>query len=339
MSKPKSAARLEVEKYLSKFPNHPSRTIAAMLIEREPLLFKDFEAARWTVRHVRGETGTCMPADKSNLKPNKGNGVKALSCLPKPIGKRNKWEVKKIGFSKALILQDIHIPYQDNEALDIAIAHGKKVGVDCVILNGDVMDFYSISFWQNDPRERNFEHEVQSGRLFLEYLRDKFPKAEIYYKEGNHEERLWRHAWAKCPELVGLRDGAGKEIISLRHVMDTDFYGIKVVADKQPILAGEHLYILHGHEFRAPFVNPVNPARGLYLRTKANAFCGDMHQISAHSERGIEKVISCWSGGCLCDLRPTYCPLNKWSHGFAVVELNGSAWHVDNRQIINGHVV
>jgi len=176
--------------------------------------------------------------------------------------------------------------------------------------------------------------------LFLEHLRSRFKRAQIVYKEGNHEERLWRYALTAAPDFFAVEDGDGERLLGLAKLLDFAEYGIELVDNKQPILAGEHLYLLHGHEFRAPFQNPVNPARGLFLRAKCNALCGDLHQTSAHSEAGIDRVTSCWSVGCLCQLRPAYCPLNKWNHGFAVIELaSQGAWSVTNHKIINGAVV
>ena len=259
--------------------------------------------------------------------------------MPEPIAEINPWHVEKLSFHRALGLYDIHIPHHDPAAVRTAIAHGKKLGVDCVIIGGDLCDFYAISAWERDPRRRNLGDEVESCKLFLEHLRSVFPKAQIVLQEGNHEERLWRYVWARCPELATVRGGNGAEMMNLSTVLDLEEYGVRLVADKRPILAGEHLYLLHGHEFRAMFNNPVNPARGLYLRAKANAICGHLHQTSNHTEMGLEKVVSCWSVGCLCDLHPNYMPLNKHNNGLCIVELNGDAWRVENLKIINGNVV
>ena len=48
--------------------------------------------------------------------------------------------LKKIG-----ILSDIHFPYHDLTALTCAIKHLKEENIDCLYLNGDVMDVFSIS--------------------------------------------------------------------------------------------------------------------------------------------------------------------------------------------------
>lgn len=327
--------------YTRRFSSYPSKTIARLLCEREPKLFTSLEQARNAVRYLRGKRGKGLRS-RSDSSLHDAEESRSNSCpwqeLPEPITEKT-WRIVPVDFKRALIIGDIHIPYHDKESLAAALHFGKRLNVDCVILNGDVMDFYAVSFWERDPRRRTLSDELQKGQLFLEVLRERFPKARIIYKEGNHEERLWRYVWAKCPELVGIMDGRGLELVSLANVMDLDEYGIELVDNKQPIRCGEHLHVLHGHEFRAPFANPVNPARGLYLRAKCNAICGDLHQTSQHTETGLTHTQSCWSHGALCDLRPHYMPLNKWNTGFAVVTLSGGAWSVDNYKIINGLVV
>jgi hypothetical protein len=96
--------------------------------------------------------------------------------------------------------------------------------------------------------------------------------------------------------------------------------------------------VLHGHEYRFPITNPVNPARGLFLRAKALAMCFHFHQTSQHSERNLAgKIMSTWSIGGLMDLHPDYRPLNNWNHGFAIVPFNSSGeFEVESYRIIGG---
>jgi hypothetical protein len=48
---------------------------------------------------------------------------------------------------------------------------------------------------------------------------------------------------------------------------------------------------------------------------------------------------TCWSTGCLCDLRPEYARINKFNHGFASVQVYGDGqFDVHNFRIANGRV-
>ena len=316
----------------------PSKTIARYLLENHPQIFSSLEQARSAVRLQRG---ACGKNNLSRKKLNRDHGsVRDGNIpLPDPIVHGKPWNVVPITFKTALLISDIHFPFHDKQSLELSLLTGEKHGVDCVIINGDMVDFYAASKFDKNPETRNLNAEIQMGRLFLEHLRQRFPKAQIVYKEGNHEERLWRYAWTQCPDLFSVLDGSGAPMLSLKTLLDCDEYGVTVVTDKRPIRCGDHLHLLHGHEFRSPFQNPVNPARGLYLRAKCNAVCGDLHQSSNHTENGLTHTVSCWSAGCLCDLHPAYMPLNKWNLGFGIIHLDKSQWSFENKKVIKGQVV
>lgn len=328
---------------INSYPGYPSRTLAAFAMQKHPGLFDNAEQARATVRWHRGNYGTKSRA-KTPHKRLKANGSPSdfLYPLPEPLldGYEN-WAPVPVRFDRALILSDLQIPFHDNEnALLPALNYGSKFGPDVIILNGDIVDFYNVSFHDKDPRRRfQLRDEIEHTKAFLEHLRDRFPKAVIYYKEGNHEERLARHAWKTCPELVNVVNPDGTPCVDLAALLDFKAYRIHHVGNKQPILLGEHLYIFHGHEFRTPIFQSVSPAQGLFRRTFSNAICGDVHKTSAHTEPSIDRAFSTWSTGCLCKLRASYMPVNRWNHGFATVEYHRGAWSVSNLKVNRQKVV
>ncbi len=130
----------------------------------------------------------------------------------------------------------------------------------------------------------------------------------------------------KAPELLGVPDFEIKALLNLRDG--------ELVKDKRPIRLGD-LNVLHGHEYKYAISNPVNPARGMFLKAKAYVICGHFHQTSSHSARTVEQQnLGAWSTGCLCDIHPDYSPMNDWNHGFAFVEVfaNGK-FKVENKFI------
>ena len=227
-----------------------------------------------------------------------------------------------------LVLSDIHLPYHDRTAVQTALEYGRDHKADLILLNGDIADCFSISRWETDPRERDFAGEVQFVRDFLGLVRNLFPRARIIYKLGNHEERWIRYMRLKAPELLGLGE------LDFNTVFWLDRFKIELVDTSAPIKVGE-LNFLHGHEYRFAISNPVNPARGLFLRAKTHTACGHFHQVSQHSGRSLDdKLTSCWSTGCLCDLHPAYRPLNEWCHGFMFAEVDkAGAFDVQNRRV------
>lgn len=316
---------LVAEEYVRKYPKHGSLTIARLIIKEHPLLYSSLNAARLAVRNVRGTSG------KKNRKAmNKTKTPIVERALPKSTAKPRK--PYSLPSGKTLVLSDIHIPYHDVKALEIALTYADEYKPDNILLNGDTIDFYSISRWQKDPEERNLPQEIEKTRQFVMHLKDRFPEARLIWKNGNHEDRWEAYLWNKAPELIGMSE------FELRKILWLDDYGFDFVHSKQRIKAGKHLTILHGHEIFGAH-NPVNPARTLAVKLKVCALKGHNHQTSEHTDKdGDGKYITCWSTGCLSELTPDYMPFNNWSHGFATVELDANDFVVDNYRIIDGKI-
>ena len=319
----------------AKHPNTASMTLARMLFKQEPLLFKNAEHARDLVRYYRGRMGKENKARVSRA-GSIVQSAKAKLCpfenLPEGITHFSERTPLKItGKATVLVLSDIHAPYHDKQALSLAMKMGKKRKATHVILNGDIADFFSISFWEKDPRKRDLAAEIKVIKKVLASIRRVFPRARIIYKLGNHEERWERYLSVKAPELLGVEDFEIDKVLGLKSL------GMEIVRDCRPIRLGK-LNIIHGHEFRWGITSPVNPARGFYQRGKEHALGGHLHQTSSHSEKSMnDVVISCWSTGCLCDLKPDYARFNKWNHGFAIVEAQKNGrFMVNNYKIMDG---
>lgn len=227
------------------------------------------------------------------------------------------------------ILSDLHIPYHCQTSMASAIKYCKRRKPDAILLNGDAADFYSISRFQQNPKKRDFAKEVTLIQEGLAYIRGEFPKARIIFKEGNHEER-WQHwLWNRAPEICNFPQ------MTLENWLDVSKFGVEMVGDQRPIMLGS-LPVMHGHELgKSGVAAPVNPARGLFLRTGASMLIGHGHRTSHHCEPNWEhKEISTWSTGCLCGLNPEYARINKWNHGFAFVQVDPHGdYHVDNLRI------
>jgi hypothetical protein len=307
---------------IQRFPQLPSRTIARYILFNHGDLFdNNLEKIRCSVRSRLGTHG-----DKN--RQNVTNIIPRLAPVVMPQTWRKPREPFILNPGLWLCLFDVHIPFHEPKALEAALAYGKKHKVTGIILGGDAQDCAAISFWQSS-RKRDFDKEVELFIDFLDLLDQEFPKAEKVYKPGNHEYRLPRYYQIKAPELIGLPLAAMDTILGLEH------RGIEFLDYKQIIMAGK-LPILHGDEL--PMIaRSVNPARGLFLRTKSWSMCGHCHTTSQHNAKNIQGVqLTTWSVGCLCDLQPDYNVYgNDWNWGFAIVnvEKDGS-FEVDNRRIL-----
>jgi len=318
-----------VQEYINRFPKTPNLTLARKIHKENSMVFRNIEVARTAVRYSRGALG------KDNRKSKNINSI----LTPKfsiPEGDNINYEPYIISdeLKTGALLYDIHFPYHDKKVLDAALTYIYNSHPDFMLLVGDIADFHQISFFERDPRKKKIVQELKMLEYFFAELRLNFPGVEIIYKLGNHEERYDRFIMQKAPELFDI------EQIQLKNILNLEKHNIALVDNKR-IIRYCHLNIIHGHEYKFNISNPVNPARGIFLRTHKITTAGHFHQASEHNETSINgDKITCWSAGCLCDLHPQWMPLNKWGHGFQTIKCNDKGmWQLTNHKIINGEVI
>ena len=304
----------------------PTLKLARIMYKENTVRFKDVEAARFTLRAIEGKSGTRHKVIKEV--PERPRNPYNL-----PESDEAVYEPYVLNHKRVLILSDIHIPYHSIESLNAVFDFAKGEKPDAVLLNGDTIDFFQLSRFCKEPGKRSFAHELAAFKQFFEVLDKTFPQAKKYFKLGNHEERYNHFLWMKAGELDGVNEFKLEEIIKARAE------GIEVIGEKRIIKAGE-LNIVHGHEFGGSVFSPVNVARGLYLRAKVSAMQGHNHQSSEHTETDMNgNIKTTWSTGCLCELHPAYLPINKWNHGFAMVDVDGETFEVRNKRIYKGKIL
>lgn len=334
MNKPTKAglAREYREKYGQKMP---TLKLARILYNENKLLFKNVESARDRLKYIEGKSGAAA------RKKIAGSKFEVAEHRPKnpyslPESDEETFEPYILkGSKRVLVINDVHLPYHSISAIETMLDYSKKEKPDTVVCNGDIIDCFSLSKFSKDPKKRNFAGELNQLKEFFEIIQRTFKGAKVIYKLGNHELRYQHFLFQKAHELVGVEEFEFANIIKART------NGIEVVEDKR-IIKLNHLDLLHGHEFVTGFFNPVNVARGLYLRAKVSAMQGHSHKSSAHTESDLHKNIkTTWSVGALCGLSPEYAPYNSWNHGFALVDLASDkvGFEVRNKSIYKGKVL
>lgn len=310
----------------------PTMRLAKIMYAENKKVFKDVEDARYRLRYIEGKAG--QPQRK------KVSGSKFLQADERP---RNPYKLPDsdetffdpfiLKAKRVAILSDIHVPYHSISAITTALDFIKKEKPDTILLNGDVIDFYGLSRFMKDPRKKNFAQEIDMACNLVNIIQDK-TGARVIWKYGNHSIRYRNYIYERAAALVGFED------FDLDNIIRKRIPDITLVKDLQFILANE-LTIIHGHEFQSSFFSPVNVARGLFLRAKANTLCGHSHRTSSHIERTIEtKMIATWSVGCLCELFPDYAKVNNWNHGFAMLDMGETTgFEVRNYAIYKNKVV
>lgn len=321
--------------YLQKYPKATTMAICRLIFKDHPLDFNTLEGVRGSVRQYRGETSRASKVTLVGLRTPEEKKLAMRQLIELPESDYSKIEPFIIpkGQNNILVLSDIHLPYQDNEALSLALNYGIENKVNAVYLNGDTIDMYQASRFIKDRRLRDLAGELEMTREFLKMVQDTF-NCPIYFKIGNHEARWEHYLMLKAPELLGVDDFKLEQILRFRE------FGVTLVKDKQIAMAGK-LPILHGHEWYGGFAPPVNPARGLFLKAKESALVGHHHRTSEHTEKTLSgQVVTTWSTGCLCGLEPEYAPYNNYNHGFAHVKVGKDGnYELKNIRIINYKIV
>jgi predicted phosphodiesterase len=322
------------KKAVTENPETPNRTLARAIVSEHPL-FK-LENVRDCIRRIRGKKGydeRQKRQDKSLFVP-EGKTLWNPVKFPESLAEPRKNYVLPIKKGIVLFLFDAHIPYQDNNAINLAFEHGYKYGVDLIVLAGDWLDFYQISRFNRDPEAMKVAEEINMLKDFFDIMKKNFPNAKIVFKEGNHEERYRQWWWANGKAAMGSIKSS-----ELKDELELAERGIDYV-DSYTLMTYKELTIGHGHEFFKGRSVPVNPARSLYLATGEITMAGHLHKGSEHTETSMNgKLITCWSSACLCGLWPKYAIVNKWGLGFVrmPIEEDGT-WRIENKRIYKNKV-
>jgi len=261
-----------------------------------------------------------MSTIKINGKLNIPEGIIELPL--KPVLIRNA--------KKVLFISDTHIPFHDKKAIETALNYGKDA--DTIILGGDVMDIYQGSYFSKDPSIAKLKDEIEICIKFLDYLREKFPSAQIIYYEGNHEIRLKRYVNDKAPLLYGI------ESVLLESLLQLKLKGIQYVENGVGLKVGG-LTMIHGNETGCR--GGVNIANTMVNKTYTNCLFGNFHKTQQTLRTDLNGVMFAnWSVGCLCGLNPRYLPKgNQWNWGFAKIEIYGKEFEVQNKIILDNYNV
>ncbi len=103
----------------------------------------------------------------------------------------------------AAVASDIHVPFQDKNAVAAFINYCSEVNPDIIVINGDLVDMYMLSRFAKGEG-RNPMSEIEEARDILCQIREACKSSHIFYVIGNHEQRLEKTILSKAPELASL---------------------------------------------------------------------------------------------------------------------------------------
>jgi predicted phosphodiesterase len=327
---------IKAREYREKYgPKFPTRTLAKKLHEDYPMLYRDIESARTSLRRNEGKTG------KKAL-----NTMKDKSLVIEEARTNVPWNIPEPAsedllpyklpqsFNNFILFGDVHIPNHRIPPLMAMFKYAEDNGIDQCFLNGDLMDNEPFSKWvKKPPTPEDVEDWFNMAVEFLVELKKHFSK--IYLLEGNHDAWYKRWLWKDAPLL------SKDPHFSLAVRLKFSEIGITFIPEEYLVKAG-HLNIIHGHIIFRGGGSYANGARMLYMKTKANTIASHLHVPTEHNEPDLnDKTITTWVTGCMCTLRPGYQPYGgKAAHGFAHIRVkpNGN-FNVRNFKIQNGEIL
>jgi predicted phosphodiesterase len=330
--KKKTKSELAQEVMLENPTITANRTLAKVLLNKYPMLFADLEAARESIRYIQG---------KSGVKKHKQIGDKIPIFLEKLNNERAKYDLDlrtqedKTPYifgenhNKALVVGDFHYPYTDIDSLTLALEYGFNEGVDCIIINGDSLDFNTISRFVSKPNEMRVMEQIEGVKNLLAWMLNVMD-VKIVFHAGNHDKRIEDYVIRQAPELY-LNN-------KLEKLLMLEDMKIDYVQDYRFMKFGK-LNIAHGHHIVKGIFAPVSPARGVFTKTNTSTLISHVHRTSEHMESDMNgNVLGCFSIGAMTTITPDYNPqVSKHNQGFAIVTkdpITGD-FEVNNKKIIN----
>ena len=207
---------------------------------------------------------------------------------------------------------DIHAPYQDDRAVDLACQILQATKPDEVVHLSDGIDFYALSSFDRDPdRVLRLQDELDVGYEVHKRLHSAAPDAQWFYcDDGNHERRLWRYL-TRHPELFHL------DALRLDRLLRLDDLGWTLAHEGREYL-GKRLQLTHGEHAskHAGWGVKRELERRLFQQS---VVMGHTHKVGTYTARGPRLCVGGWEIGCLCTLDPEWQRNANWMQGMAII--------------------
>jgi hypothetical protein len=231
----------------------------------------------------------------------------------------------------AVVLGDLHIPYNDPVCESLALAIIADTKPAYVIQNGDMMDCPQISRHLKDPSKMNrFKQDRDTLDLWQVRLRKAAPTAKHVWIDGNHEDRWQKYLLTQAHEISDLDELAPVNIFHHKA------HGIEWHKYKTLYKLWNNL-IVHGDVAR----NISGASARAYLsKYGMSGVNNHIHREEQIIHRSVNELAYWYGLGCLC-VDPDYMLHANWSRGIGVM-YNAKHYeraHIQPVSFINGQAV
>ena len=221
-----------------------------------------------------------------------------------------------------VVMNDLQIPFQDKKVLEAVVTFSLFIKPDGLILNGDVVDCYSLSdFDKNPATEATLNREIRESADLMSKLE---PIPIKWWLGGNHEDRLRRVLWQN-PKFAAI------EKLDFPKLFDLETYGFKWKPYGGIIKLGS-LIVTHGSMV---LKHSGWTAREHFMKYGSSVLIGHTHRLGTYYRTNAKGVHAAWENGCLCKLTPEYAQAVDWQQGFSVIHLDGNMFSVQQIPIVN----
>ena len=223
---------------------------------------------------------------------------------------------------KVMVVSDIHLPFQDNDAVEIMKSYAKDYKPNHFVINGDLLDFYNLSDFDKHPdRKYSVMQEIVDGRNFLKDMRKTVGKhCQMYMTEGNHDARLQRYL-VKNPELADFPELKLPNLLRLKEQgikysgVSTDYWS----KDTGHFKFGD-MVVLHGdNRFNGASTSAYSgySAKNTMFKLQTSVTMGHIHRLAMVHHRTPHGQMIGLEQGCLSQI-----PGNaNWQQGFVTFDL------------------
>jgi metallophosphoesterase superfamily enzyme len=287
-------------------------------------------------RKPKRQVAATIPFKKETKNAGKKPNISVTrdAVIQPKINYTNKITIRPTSFKVAAI-SDVHYPFEDSYAIQICKAYLKDYKPDMIVMNGDMVDFYSVSKYEKDPeRKLDLQQEIDYSVEKLEEWVYEFPDTEFVYLEGNHEQRLKRFLKSNASALLSMRTLDIEKNLNLKSI------GIQWVGSETEYQIGNLLFT-HGHKARR---HAGTTARGHFEDFGCSVIVGHIHRLAVGYKRNKNGNHVMIENGTLCDLDVEYCKFPDWQHGFCTIDFDGDDFAVntcaiDDYKLIVGNKV
>ena len=246
------------------------------------------------------------------------------------------------GYHAVMVLPDLHIPYQDEAALNCALKAHELIKPKRTVILGDWLDAEAFKTYDRksllEKSAFDFkEDEVDPCNVILDKLQKN--TNTLVYIEGNHEFRLEKTAaQARNQGLAAVYSLVSPKTLLSRGRKNFTWVSYQKKLNHYKITPD--LWALHGWSHS----KNVAETHLNYLMS-VSAIFGHVHrqQSAVRRNKVTNKFIKAWTPGCLSKLQPlwdTQTPTD-WVHGFSIIYVKNdlSSWFDYTVTIDNGFCI